>query len=106
MTSDKIQETTNGLGQVNEVLGKYVREQGLSFEEKRELWLFYKEHEDTNDLIDCAVAMAGKDLGLLLSDAQQKRTSCSSQTPYHRSGCSPTSRWASCSRRFSRMPTA
>lgn len=75
MTSDKIQETTNGLRQVNEVLGKYVREQGLSFEEKRELWLFYKEYKDTNALIDCAVDMAGKDLGLLLSDAQQKRTS-------------------------------
>ena len=71
MTPDKIQETTNGLRRVNEVLGKYAREQALSFEEKRELWFFYKEHEDTNALIDCAVAMADKDLDLLLSDAQQ-----------------------------------
>ena len=71
MTSDKIQETANGLRRVNELLGKYVQEQALSFEEKRELWLFYKEHEDTNALIDCAVAMAGKDLDLLLADAQQ-----------------------------------
>ena len=70
MTSDKIQETANGLRRVNELLGKYAREQALGFEEKRELWLFYKEHEDTNALIDCAVAMAGKDLDLLLSDAQ------------------------------------
>ena len=70
MTSDKIQETANGLRRVNELLGKYVQEQALSFEEKRELWLFYKEHEDTNALIDCAVAMAGKDLDLLLSEAQ------------------------------------
>lgn len=56
---------------VNELLGKYVQDQALRFGEKRELWLFYKEHEDTNALIDCAVAMAGKDLDLLLSDAQQ-----------------------------------
>ena len=70
MTSDKIQETANGLRRVNELLGKYAREQALGFEEKRELWLFYKEHEDTNALIDCAVAMAGKDLDLLFSDAQ------------------------------------
>jgi hypothetical protein len=70
MTSDKIQETTNGLRRVNELLGKYVQKQALSFGEKRELWLFYKEHEDTNALIDCAVAMAGKDLDLLFSDAQ------------------------------------
>ena len=70
MTSDKIQETTNGLRRVNELLGKYVQNQALSFDEKRELWLFYKEHEDTYALIDCAVAMAGKDLDLLLSDAQ------------------------------------
>ena len=70
MTSDKIQETTNGLRRVNELLDKYVQEQALSFEEKRELWLFYKEHEDTNALIDCAVAMAGKDLDQLFSDAQ------------------------------------
>ena len=71
MTPDKIQETTNGLRRVNGLLGKYVLEQVLSYEEKRELWLFYKEHEDTNALIDCAVAMADKDLDLLLSDAQQ-----------------------------------
>ena len=71
MTSNKIQETTNGLRRVNELLCRYVREQVLSYEEKRELWLFYKEHEDTNSLIDCAVAMADKDLNLLLSNAQQ-----------------------------------
>ena len=53
------------------MLCRYVREQVLSYEEKRELWLFYKEHEDTNSLIDCAVAMADKDLNLLLSNAQQ-----------------------------------
>ena len=75
MTTDKIQETTSGLRRVNGLLGKYVQEQMLSYEEKRELWLFYKEHEDTNALIDCAVVMAEKDLDLLLSDAQQKRTS-------------------------------
>lgn len=71
MTSDKIQETVKGMKRVNELLGKYVQDQALRFGEKRELWLFYKEHEDTNALIDCAVAMAGKDLDLLLSDAQQ-----------------------------------
>lgn len=46
MTSNKIQETTNGLRRVNELLGKYVQEQALCYEEKRELWLFYKEHKD------------------------------------------------------------
>ena len=71
MTENRILETTNGLRRVNELLCRYVREQVLSYEEKRELWLFYKEHEDTNSLIDCAVAMADKDLNLLLSNAQQ-----------------------------------
>ena len=70
MTSDKIQETAKGLKRVNELLGKYVKEQALSFEEKRELWLFYKSHKDTNALIDCAVDMAEYDLEQLLSDAQ------------------------------------
>lgn len=43
MTSNKIQETANGLRRVNGLLDKYVREQVLSYEEKRELWLFYKD---------------------------------------------------------------
>ena len=71
MTENRILETTNGLRRANELLSKYVQEQVLNYEEKRELWLFYKEHEDTNALIDCAVAMADKDLNLLLADAQQ-----------------------------------
>ena len=71
MTSNKIQETTNGLRRVNELLGKYVQERTLCFEEKRELWLFYKEYKDTNALIDYVVSMAEINLDQLLSDAQQ-----------------------------------
>lgn len=70
MTDNRILETAKGLKRVNELLGKYVKEQALSFEEKRELWLFYKSHKDTNALIDCAVDMSENDLDLLLSDAQ------------------------------------
>lgn len=70
MTENRILETAKGLGRVNELLGKYVQEQALTFEEKRELWLFYKSHKDTNALIDCAMSMAEKDLDLLLSDVQ------------------------------------
>ena len=85
MTSDKIQETANGLRRVNELLGKYVQEQALSFEEKRELWLFYKEHEDTNALIDCAVAMAGKDHDLLFSAAPPLPTEADEPTGIYKS---------------------
>ena len=70
MTSNKIQETTNGLRRVNELLGKYVQERTLCFEEKRELWQFYKEYKDTNALIDYVVSMAEINLDQLLSDAQ------------------------------------
>lgn len=71
MTENRILETAKGLKRVNELLGKYVQKQALSFEEKGELWLYYKSHKDTNALIDCAVDMAENDLDLLLSDTQQ-----------------------------------
>ena len=88
MTENRILETTNGLRRVNELVGKYVQEQVLSYEEKRELWLFYKEHEDTNALIDCAVAMADKDLDLLLSDAQQLLKETEELTKVYKSSAS------------------
>ena len=49
MTENRILETAKGLKRVHELLGKYVQDQALSFEEKRELWcpfLFaFKKHE-------------------------------------------------------------
>ena len=42
MEGNKILNTATGLHSVNELLKKYVREQSLSHEAKRDLWLFYK----------------------------------------------------------------
>ena len=58
MEGNKILDTASGLHTVNELLKKYVREQALSHEEKRDLWLFYKEFKDTNTLIDFAETVA------------------------------------------------
>ena len=58
MEGNKILDTASELHTVNELLNKYVREQALSHEEKRGLWLFYKSINDTNSLIDFAEAAA------------------------------------------------
>lgn len=71
MTPNKIQEATDGLRRVNGLLGKYVCDQVLSYEEKRELWLFHKEHKDTNALIDYAEAAAHDNIDLLYEDARR-----------------------------------
>lgn len=69
MEGNKILNTATGLHSVNELLKKYVREQTLSHEEKRDLWLFYKSINDTNSLIDFAEAAAHENIDKLLSDA-------------------------------------
>ena len=62
MEGNKILNTATGLHSVNELLKKYVREQTLSHEEKRDLWLFYKSINDTNSLIDFAEAAAHENI--------------------------------------------
>lgn len=71
MEGNKILNTATGLHTVNELLKKYVREQSLSHEAKRDLWLFYKSINDTNSLIDFAETAAHENIDKLLSDANK-----------------------------------
>ena len=71
MEGNKILDTASELHTVNELLNKYVREQALSHEEKRGLWLFYKEFKDTNTLIDFAETVAHENIDKLLTDSQK-----------------------------------
>lgn len=71
MEGNKILNTATGLHSVNELLKKYVREQSLSHEAKRDIWLFYKSINDTNSLIDFAETAAHENIDELLSDANK-----------------------------------
>ena len=71
MEGNKILDTASGLHTVNELLNKYVREQALSHEEKRDLWLFYKEFKDTNTLIDFAETVAHENIDTLHADSNE-----------------------------------
>lgn len=71
MEGNVILNTASGLHAVNELLKKYVSGQTLSFEEKRELWLFYRDHKDTNAIIDYVLGEGGSNPDLLLHDTKQ-----------------------------------
>ena len=71
MEGNVILNTASRLHAVNELLKKYVSGQTLSFEEKRELWLFYRDHKDTNAIIDYVLGEGGSNPDLLLHDTKQ-----------------------------------
>ena len=93
MEGNKILNTATGLHSVNELLKKYVREQTLSHEEKRDLWLFYKSINDTNSLIDFAEAAAHENIDKHIKQNQKK------PMPFGKSILPYLTIWIACSMR-------
>lgn len=71
MEGNLILKASSGLHGVNDLLKKYVRDNNLSFEEKRNLWLFYRDYEDTNAIIDYVVGEGGNNPSRLLCDTEK-----------------------------------
>lgn len=71
MEGNKILCATSRLHEVNDLLKKFVNGQPLSFEEYRSVWLFYRDFNDTNSLIDYAEDAAHCNLDYLLLDTDR-----------------------------------
>lgn len=71
MEGNVILNTASELHAVNGLVKKYVSKHALSFEEKRELWLFYRDHKDTNAIIDYVLDEGGNNPDQLLHDTKE-----------------------------------